>query len=322
LSYAQRITIIHRSSSRMLLWAMPMINSLRGHFPNAHITIITSGKNEELLSSCREMDHYHFVDGCWQIIQLLWRKKPDFIIDIEKRSYIRIISNLIRSQYLKPDFKNKKHFADNFIELVRNLGAATEFASLSHLDFKDSEPRSFKSNAPASKDYAVLILGGKKCNQLTFEKGVELLDRINKPVILLGGKSEIELAERLTEFFKRSENSDPFEEGLNALGKKTVVINECGQNTLSESIFWVKNSSYVFGGDTLLTHIAASFKKPLFTFWGSTSPIKSYPIDTYFHLFENQKLECHPCSSLGRDRCPKGHFKCIKKLNFDFYIPE
>jgi ADP-heptose:LPS heptosyltransferase len=141
----------------MLLWAMPMINSLRGHFPNAHITIITSGKNEELLSSCREMDHYHFVDGCWQIIQLLWRKKPDFIIDIEKRSYIRIISNLIRSQYLKPDFKNKKHFADNFIELVRNLGAATEFASLSHLDFKDSEPRSFKSNAQKKIKLETLI---------------------------------------------------------------------------------------------------------------------------------------------------------------------
>jgi heptosyltransferase-2 len=67
-------------------------------------------------------------------------------------------------------------------------------------------------------------------------------------------------------------------------------------------------------------HIAAAFRKPIVSVWGNTVPeLGMYPYmpgnENYSVIVQNNKLSCRPCSKIGFDTCPKGHFKCMMDLN-------
>ncbi|NLE62610.1 MAG: glycosyltransferase family 9 protein, partial [Bacteroidales bacterium] len=89
---------------------------------------------------------------------------------------------------------------------------------------------------------------------------------------------------------------------------------------LQESAFCVSKATIILSGDTGLMHIAAALNKPLITVWGNTVPaFGMFPYmptnkDKYL-IIENKKLLCRPCSKLGFNRCPLGHFKCMQSLS-------
>ena len=152
---------------------------------------------------------------------------------------------------------------------------------------------------------------------------IELCDRINKPVVLLGGKEDQEIASEIEEFFFKKESGASYEEGLEELGKKTLIFNAVGKCNLNQSASLIQQSSWVFTHDTGLMHIASAFKKPIFSIWGNTVPaFGMYPYRTKFTIFENNNLSCRPCSKIGYKQCPKGHFKCMNDQVFDFYLGE
>jgi ADP-heptose:LPS heptosyltransferase len=70
-------------------------------------------------------------------------------------------------------------------------------------------------------------------------------------------------------------------------------------------------------------HIAAALKKPVVSVWGSTVP--EFGMYAYFpkgleHLskiVQVENLPCRPCSKLGYDECPKKHFECMNRINYD-----
>jgi heptosyltransferase-2 len=75
-----------------------------------------------------------------------------------------------------------------------------------------------------------------------------------------------------------------------------------------------------------MMHIAAALKKPIRSIWGSTlSEFGFWPYygdqnqDTNIS-FEVKNLSCRPCARFGRNACPKGHFDCMMKQDFDRLI--
>jgi ADP-heptose:LPS heptosyltransferase len=34
-----------------------------------------------------------------------------------------------------------------------------------------------------------------------------------------------------------------------------------------------------------------------------------------YDIFEINNLRCRPCSKIGYDSCPQGHFKCMEKID-------
>jgi ADP-heptose:LPS heptosyltransferase len=62
-------------------------------------------------------------------------------------------------------------------------------------------------------------------------------------------------------------------------------------------------------------HMASAFGKKLFVLFGSSSAAFGFlPYHAPYHLFEVAGLRCRPCSHIGRDRCPKAHFRCMNDL--------
>jgi len=78
-------------------------------------------------------------------------------------------------------------------------------------------------------------------------------------------------------------------------------------------------------------HIAAAFQKQIISVWGNTIPeFGMYPYFggnsekqignressiLKFIIVEVKNLSCRPCSKIGYDKCPRGHFKCMREIN-------
>jgi ADP-heptose:LPS heptosyltransferase len=214
------------------------------------------------------------------------------------------------------------HVVDRYFDAAAPLGIKNDDRGLDYFIPEKDEIELDWLPKTHQKGYIAYVIGATGWTKiLPFKKMVELCDKINKPIVLVGGKEDFEAGEKLSDFFNLKPNDQTSEEEMKFLGKKTVIFNACGKFNLSQSASIVKHAELVFGHDTGLTHIAAAFKKMIFIIWGSTVPNNFYPYGTRFILIENTKLNCRPCSKSGRSSCPKGHFKCMNDLTFDFNIP-
>jgi ADP-heptose:LPS heptosyltransferase len=215
------------------------------------------------------------------------------------------------------------HVVDRYMEAASELGVKTDGSGLDYfIPEKDEVELSWLPEG-FQKEYVAYVIGAQhQTKKLPVERMIELCDKINKPVVIVGGPDDVEDADKIETFFERNEGSAPYEEKLTELGKKTVIFNACGKFNLNQSASIVKQAKYVFSHDTGLMHIAAAFKKNIFCIWGNTIPsFGMYPYKTKFTVLENNKVNCRPCSKIGYQKCPKGHFKCMKDIVFDFYLP-
>jgi len=204
---------------------------------------------------------------------------------------------------------------------VAPLGVKMDALGLDYfIPERDEVPREWLPPGFQSGYVAYAIGGQHETKKLPLNRMIELCDKINRPVVLLGGKEDREAGEQIVSFFNRSDEA--WEEGLNQLNKKTIVYNACGLYNLNQSASLLKQARYVFTHDTGLMHIAAALKKEIFCIWGNTIPaFGMYPYRTRFTVLENNRLDCRPCSKIGFSRCPRGHFKCMNDMVFDFYLP-
>ena len=78
----------------------------------------------------------------------------------------------------------------------------------------------------------------------------------------------------------------------------------------------------IISSDTGLMHIAAALDKRIITIWGSTVPaFGMYPfIKNGGNQYISQQVEglhCRPCSKIGYNQCPKGHFACMRNQEIE-----
>lgn len=137
------------------------------------------------------------------------------------------------------------------------------------------------------------------------ERFAEVISRVASTVdlrvLLLGGKDDAPGAGRI----------------LAALPEplRSRVIPMAGRTTLMQSAALLERSDIVLCNDTGLMHIASAFGRRLLVLFGSSAREFGFlPWATPFELFEIPGLACRPCSHIGRDSCPKGHFRCMNDI--------
>jgi ADP-heptose:LPS heptosyltransferase len=335
----KKVLIIRFSSIGDIAWTSPVVRCLKQQIKDVELHYCTKKQFRGLVEANPYIDKLHLLDDSLNVlIKALRQERFDYIVDLHKNIRTAIIKMRLRvpsSSYNKLwvqrflytkfqiDFMPNCHVVDRYMEAVAPLGVHNDDQGLDHFIPDRDEVELDWLPETHRNGFVTYVIGGTGFTKiLPFEKMVELCDRINRPIVLIGGKEDYEAGERLARFFERSAASEPFEAGLKALNKKTVVFNGCGKFNLNQSASLVRQSDYVFGHDTGLTHIAAAFKKNVYSIWGGTVPNNFYPYGTKFYILENTKLNCRPCSKSGRNRCPLGHFKCMKENPLNFYLPD
>jgi ADP-heptose:LPS heptosyltransferase len=141
---------------------------------------------------------------------------------------------------------------------------------------------------------------------------IELCEKINKPIILLGDKNDAKIGQEIEKYFLEKDVNTPHKT------PKTIIFNACGKFNLNQSASLLQQAQTVFAHDTGLMHIAAALQKTIYSIWGNTTPsLGMYPYRTKFFILENNNIDCRPCSKIGFDKCPKGHFNCMNGISFE-----
>jgi heptosyltransferase-2 len=88
-----------------------------------------------------------------------------------------------------------------------------------------------------------------------------------------------------------------------------------GQLTLLETFALIAGAPLFVSNDSGLMHAAAAFGVPQVAIFGSTvREFGFYPLNQRAVILENNRLNCRPCSHIGKAQCPKRHFRCMREI--------
>ena len=93
------------------------------------------------------------------------------------------------------------------------------------------------------------------------------------------------------------------------------VYDLCDKLSLLQLTEVIRKCKLVIACDTGPMHIAEALNIPLITIAGSSvKEFGFFPVSENSEVIENEGLKCRPCSHIGRDECPLGHFKCMREI--------
>ncbi|MDR2084728.1 MAG: glycosyltransferase family 9 protein [Bacteroidales bacterium] len=309
-----KILLIRLSSIGDIVLTSPAIRCLARQTSH-EIHYLTKDQNVSLVENDPNINKIiTFKDNLKETIELLKSEKYDYVIDLHNnmRSFmIKLNLRLPSSSLKKLDFRKwlyvtfkinllpDRHIVDRNIDTLIRFNIKNDNKGL---DFYISEDTKLPDEIILPGKYMVFAVGTQHYTKtVPPEYIIRIIDKINDiyPVILIGGKKEIEAGEIITSSCNN-------------------ILNLVGKLNLQQSALLISNSEFVFAGDTGMMHISAALKKNLITLWGSTSPeLGFFPYFPYDfagvnHWMERKDLKCRPCSKFGKKRCPRKHFNCVK----------
>ena len=319
-----KFLIVRFSSIGDIVLTSPVIRCLKKQVPGAEIHFLVKEAFLPVVRHNPYIDKIHVLAHSWELmIEELKIEEYDYIIDLhhnvktlrlKKELGVKSFSfyKLNIQKYIYTAFKlnllPKVHIVDRYLDTLRSFGVKNDGQGLDYFIGKGEETK--KEDIPASHyaGYIACVIGAAHgTKRWPVHKWKAFCAKMDHPVVLLGGKED-------------RQNGDEI-----ASVDDVKVYNACGKFSLNESADLVRKSKLVITNDTGLMHIAAAFKKPIISLWGNTVP--SFGMTPYyghqpthlgrmadFHMIQVHKLWCRPCSKIGYEKCPLGHFKCMEKI--------
>lgn len=334
-----KVLILRFSSIGDIVLTTPVIRTVKTQLDHVQLHYATKAQYRELFVANPYIDKMHYLEeSLSDLLRELKKEKFDYVIDLHhnlrtfqiKRALgvpSQSFDKLNIEKWLKVNLKIDKlpniHIVDRYMKTVEPLGVKMDALGLDYfIPEKDIVPLDWLPDG-FRDEFVVYAIGAQhNTKKLPPKRMIELCERINKPIVLLGGVEDVVTGKTVADFFSREGESASTGEGLLKMNKKTMVYNGCGKFNINQSASLVKQARYVFSHDTGIMHIAAAFKKEIYSIWGNTIPsFGMYPYRTRFTVLENNHVGCRPCSKIGHSKCPKGHFKCMNEMIFDFYLP-
>ena len=312
-----KVLFLRFSSIGDIVLTTPVVRTLKKQ-TNAEVHFLAKESFEAVIRNNPYIDKkYFFKNGIDEILELLKKEKYDYIIDLQKNARSYKLKNelgvksftfdkLNVRKWLTVNFKMDVlppvHIVDRYMKSVAPLNIKNDGAGLDYFITAEDEKVIEKLPNSHSK-YIAWVIGAKHyTKRLPIDKMISIAKKIKSPVILLGGNEDFESGEKI----------------VAAAGSN--FFNGCGKFSLNESAALVKHSQKVITHDTGLMHIAAAFKKEIISVWGNTIPqFGMYPYygesETKSVVLEVNGLSCRPCSKIGYEKCPRGHFKCMRLID-------
>ena len=327
-----KILFIRFSSIGDIVLTTPVIRCVKQQIKDAEVHFLLKKSYSPVLENNPYIDRrFYFEDSITDIIETLREENYDLVIDLQKNFRSLRIKQLLGvksfsfnklniQKWILVNFKinllPETHIVDRYMNSVGSLGVTNDGLGLDYfVTLADEEAINRLPESHRNK-YIAWVIGARHfTKRLPIEKMIPIAKEINSPIVLLGDKADFPLGELLCK----------------EVGKN--IYNACGAFSLNESAALVKRSLRVISNDTGLMHIAAALKKDIISFWGNTIP--GFGMSPYYGATNNVKntiaaspesiilevnnLSCRPCSKIGFEKCPRGHFKCMLEIKEDVF---
>ena len=313
-----KLLVIRFSSIGDIVLTTPIVRCIKTQMPDIEIHYLTKKANKTILEHNPYIDKvYTLQDSIANTIKELKAEHYDFVVDLHKNLRSKIVKlslavpsgsfrklNIRKWLYVTTKHKGLMpdiHIVDRYFDAVKKLNIKNDNKGL---DYFCSENETV--DKPFEKYVAIVCGANHTTKQIPPKYIAFLIGNIKQNIVLLGDKNDA----------RRLEDS-----GVTT-SLPSNVANLCGKCSLAQSAIHIKNSTAVITADTGLMHIAAAYKKKIITIWGNTTPqLGMYPYmpqqQNNFVNIETDNLKCRPCSKLGYQQCPKKHFNCMNKINWE-----
>lgn len=308
-----RVLVIRLSSIGDILLTTPIVRALKATFQGAQIDFLTKPNFAPLLEGNPALTTIFATEN-------IEPKQPyDLVVDLQhsltSRKYHRLGEKAVC--YQKENWK--KFLLVNFkVNLYREYESVVERYAKSlapfgiRLDekgcevFLNHEEMSFGKKHRTTGTPVLAVCFGARHFTKRFppERFANALNRLLEKnaidIWLLGGKEDAPIADEI----------------LSNMRSKSSVKNFSGRHNLRETAAMLAQADAVLSNDTGLMHLASAFQKSMVVLFGSS--VKEFgflPYKSAFQLLEVEGLKCRPCSHIGRDSCPKSHFKCMRDIS-------
>lgn len=316
-----KFLILRFSSIGDIVLTTPVVRCLRKKYPDAEIHYATKKAFHSILKHNPYINKIHLLDNSTaELVEQLKTEKFDYVIDLHhnQRTWLIKMQLGVKSfsfnkanfekwlmVNLKVDRLPKGHIVHRYLETAQSFGVENDGEGLDYFLAPDDEVPLSSLPIPFQQGYIAWVIGAKQnTKKFPTEKILRILQQVNYPVVLLGGKEDEEAANAICTGLPADKN----------------VFNACGKFSLNGSASLVRQAKMVVTNDTGLMHIAAAFKKPVISIWGNTIPkFGMYP---YYGthtvpsaVAQVANLNCRPCHKIGYNACPLVHFKCMKDID-------
>ena len=269
-----------------------VIQPLRSHFPNSHITFLVGPSAFDLLSNEPQLDATLIYDnreehsglkGRLKLIRVLRREKFDLVVNLRDSFVARCIGaehwGLVRGD-------RERHAVTRYLEVLSRHGVDVTNA-LPHLQLTETEQitaHRFLTEASVTSERLLIGIhpgGNWKYKLWNAEKYAQLASTLcqeqNASILLFAGPNERKLQSQVASMMD------------------TVPILVETEN-LREVAALIAACDVYIGNDTGPMHIAAAVGTPVVTLFGSTNHVRSGPYgEGHIVVQSGMDLGCNPC---------------------------
>lgn len=310
-----RILIIQTAFLGDVILATSVVNSIKAQFPEAQVDLLVKKGNEHLVHGHPNIHRVLTFDKSrkWLDILRLVRAnratRYDFIVNLHRFASSGLIAVLSQTKTIGFDKNPLSRFytlklphpiSKGIHEIDRN------FTLIAALGVKHLVKPSIVPSEDAMKNVREYQKTPYVCfapasvwatKQLPVEKWVELSEKQDHVIYLLGGPSDHALCETI----------------------KTQIpgrtVNLAGKLSLMESIALMQGAVRNYVNDSGPLHFASAVNAPVTAYFCSTVTDFGFgPLSDDSEVKEVTGLPCRPCGLHGKKECPEGHFKCGKEL--------
>jgi len=323
-----KLLIIRFSSIGDIVLTTPVIRCLKTQMSGVELHFIVKPQFKTVVTNNPYLDKIHLLQQDHnKMVDDLKAENFDYVIDLHHNlrtlrlkkalkipafSFNKLnLRKLVFTKFKWNVMPGDLHIIDRYLNTVEPFGVYNDGGGMDYFIAPNEEVPQEDIPTSHHAGYLGIVIGASFfTKKLPVYKLQELCTAIKHPIILLGGPEDRAEGEAIIKI-------DPVK-----------VYNACGKFSLNESADLLRRARLVIAHDTGLMHIAAALKKQVIAIWGSTTPsFGMYPYYGANFLSHQQvtpyddvqvhKLWCRPCTKIGKNKCPQGHFKCMKNISIE-----
>ncbi len=315
-----KLLVLRFSSIGDIVLTSPVVRCLKQQL-QAEVHFATKAVYADLVAFSPYVDKVHLLgEDMEELVRSLKAEGFNAVVDLHhnlRTSRIKralglpahSFNKLNIEKWLLVNFKRNSmppvHIVDRYLETVAPLGVKNDEQGLDLFIPPDRAVALTELPNSHRSGYTVLAIGaGHATKRLPEHRLIELAKLLEGPIVLLGGMDDRAIAQSIS----------------SAIGGR--VYDATGKFDILGSASLIAQARSVIAHDSGAMHIACAFKKNVVSVWGNTVP--QFGMGPYIptepskaHIMEVKGLPCRPCSKIGYDQCPKGHFRCMELHDLD-----